>query len=171
MRKIIREELNEAGIKGQTFYKDPVTGEWTAGMSDVEGPGAEMAMKMREPKITGVGRVNPNKAVEIQAMSDLHKLIDEELMGGYDLEVVLPKAIKLINAAAAKIREPRARQQLKDDLMDMLDYAMKDEGLGEDEDEYDIMNDPDADPVDVADLPGGEAMAWHMKHRETIEPD
>ena len=120
LRRIVREEIRESNLKGQTFHVDPVTGVLTAGMSDVEGPGAEMAAKMREPRITGVGRINPNKAVEIEGMAALQELLDGAMMSGDSLEVVLPQTNALINSTVTKIRDPRARRLLKDEMMDMV---------------------------------------------------
>jgi hypothetical protein len=59
LRRIIRQELNEMGmkgdVKGATFSKDPVTGKWVTAGEDFPGEGGRLAAKVREPRIKSVG--------------------------------------------------------------------------------------------------------------------
>ena len=85
-----------------------------------------------------------------------------ELEGGWREAILSEPSVKAWIASGMPVF--KISRMLADRILDKVVPPLYDE----DEDEYDIMNDPDAD---IADLPGGQAMAWHMKHREMIEPD
>lgn len=60
IRQIIKEELmremrqHHGGVRGATFHKDPVTGQWVTGGEDFEGPGGRAASKLVRPQIMGM---------------------------------------------------------------------------------------------------------------------
>ena len=133
LRQLIKDQLQEASVKGATFHKDPMTGEWVTGGEDFEGPGAQAAQALRRPEIKGVGTP--------AALS--HPEVDWDDFAPYGMD-------QIGEAFMAAGGDPmEALQILQMEAMAAGQFEDEDE---DEDDDYEYGDDPD----EFLDLPAGE---------------